>query len=356
MCALMLYNGRLYQLEAARSERRTSAASLARSSFKMEDINLVSFRRGVGAPEIRYEKTNAGWRMPQFENAFADQSQVESLIEGLAAAKAVPVNMRGKSYDWFGLGSKSIELSLKKDDETKMQLICGAALPGMWGGDSYARLPDSNAVWHINTNPGAALAERDNLPPMIDARVIPSSFFTASEISKIVFEPGGEGGGFSVERRMRTLSQEEMETLPPPMRELVYYDWFAITPDGKKLPLDEKQVGMFTGYLQNLAYTGVAPKERATAIIRSGPQKGMRITFNKRLQGGSSINRQERLDMFLSGSGATRYLIFSGNGIMVEMRADNARYLFPTIEFLANPLKTQDGSVVPAPPMPPMGF
>lgn len=337
----------LYQKNESKNVRHAQISILTNGKIAVEDVKVVKVKYGENGEQLEYRMQNDKWQLPQYGNAFADASIVESIVKDIVDAKGVPVDQKDKKNDWYGISTESKMIELQDGSGTTVaNVVLGSALPGMWGGDSYAMSAEEKQILHINSNPLPKLISGDSQPSMIDRRIIPGAVFGSMEICGM--EIFGDAGAESVSpivigRRERELSEDEKNTMPPAMRDTVFYQWYAVVNDSEIL-LDEKQTEAYSAFLSRVNFSGIASNVSTGALSGKQAIKSMNIFFCDRPTGDddAKIEMHKHLLSVYPGDSANEMLLtFDDNPAAMKIPSKKVSYIFPPLQMLSEPTDAQ---------------
>ena len=345
LAALVAAQGYLARGYDAANPRHTGAVSLVdKDGITPESITEVGLVIPGSDLELKYVLNDGLWRLPMYRDAYARGDMIEGIIKDIVDARGVPVDRRGRSDSFFGIGGKSFVIKIYVGGDAPVAAVtCGARLPGMWGRDSYARVAGREDVYHINGNPAAKIGAPGGLPPLVDGRIIPAALGSLGDPAEVIFEPAGVMPISGIVRRERSAAAGGMGNMPPDMRDMKQYDWFAVA-GGREIKLDERSAGSYINFVRSINYSRI-PRTEELAGGDGGPgEKRLLIVFEKRAPGGngdSAGEKPERKTEYVEIRGydgkGNRYVYFSGTGFTASVSSAKAALLFPDVDLLKNP-------------------
>lgn len=342
--AMGVVASKLYMNDEARNSRSVEVSALTSRPVASENIVIVNIQTIGSEGVLIYEKKEGQWNLPQYGNAYAVADIVDGLIKDITDARGVIVDRNGKTEEWYGIGPGSYRVQLMDSaGSTQADVILGRTLPGMWDGDSYLKPAGDDVIYHVNSNPLPKLFSPDGMPSMIDRRVIPAARFSSLEIcgmEELDVQGGEKKVMYEIGRRERELSEEELESLPPAMREMVFYQWFAVK-NGAEILLDEKQTQSYAAFLMRMGYSGIVPAEKSP-VGKTFPLQSMNIIFSgtREVDGEEkTIFEKHSLEIFNGETPGESIIALDGNPAVMKITADKGRYVFPRLDLLSAPVE-----------------
>jgi len=323
--------------------RHTEVVTLAGTSVQPEDVEVVGLVFQSTGIELKYVKEGEKmWRIPLYRGAYAQAELVEGVVRDIVSSYGIPVDTRGMELSHYGITEESPRLRLYTAGgaEEIVEVVCGRQLPGLWNRDSYVTKAGMEGVHHINGNPLPKLAARGNLPPMVDPKVIPSALAAAGQLVEIRFEPEGSMPYLRVERREKELTEEEKAKLPPQMRDMPAYEWYAVTPEEEVL-LDERSAGSYSAFIQRMTFDRLPKDNELTSAAAAPAEKRIVLVFERTeretVDGEVDENvvaTSEYIEVRGFDPEGGRYVYYSGTDLAASVDAGKARLLYPELDLL----------------------
>ncbi|MFC1474506.1 hypothetical protein ACFLQK_00540 [bacterium] len=338
---------------AADNPRHTDAVSIVNlEGITVDDVTAVGLIQPGSELELVYRKTDGAWRLTVYRDAYAQADRIEGIVRDILESGGVPADRRGREDSFYGIDENSLRIKLYAENgEPVADVICGRQLPGMWQRDSYVRVTGREEIYHINGNPVPKIGARGSLPPLVDPKIIPSALGSLGEPAQVIFEPPGVMPVMRIERRERQPSEEEGRNMPPAMRDMKHYDWYAISESEEaqdaqvaEVKLDERSAGSYINFIRNITYNRISRLEELPGGAGGPAERRIVVLFEKSQSGAEEGDeetkpeiRKEYIEIRGDDGKGNRLVYFSGTGFTASVDPRKAQLLFPDMEILKNP-------------------
>ncbi len=320
--------------------RYSDSVSLSQlSNLDAGDVSSLGILFPASELEVLYVRDNNNWRMPQYRNAFALGEKLNGILRDVLNSDGIKI-VTPVDRD-YGFNGNGIRFRFYSGGKTPaLEIECGKEIPGYGRSDSYIRIYGKPQIYHINGNPVARLGARNNLPPLVDPRVIPRAVTGSARLARIEFEPGWLGPFRGIMRKEKVLDASN-----PDMKRLIdtgvrIHEWFAFS-EKSETRLDEKSAAEFAGFIENLAFNRIPRLEEIDGKAAGLSGKKLRLGYESEDRSGALTSTEYILEILSSDGKGNRHIFFSGTGLVSSITERDAERLLPDFETLLRP---------PAPP------
>jgi hypothetical protein len=223
---------------------------------------------------LLYLRAKGIWRCREVPGSVADTALVDALLASILEARGVEMSRDPARAAAYGLDdAHRLRVSLHGpkvldkdgDGDTVLAFDIGTAFDDGARGRAFVRSKDGTAIVEIDRNPRALLEKPsgENLPPLLDTRLLAGSTGAGFVGFKQFFFDGADGQSFEL-------------VSDPPKKEGDMPEWFLVR-DGKREAVLPWRVGGYESVWIRDHYDGLASTSRAKALGLDPPR--MKITL-----------------------------------------------------------------------------
>jgi len=247
---------------------------VAKESIAGRTVAAVRVESPSTTASLLYLRAKGIWRCREVPGSVADTALVEALLASILDARGVEMTRDPARATAYGLDdAHRIRVSLHGpkvldidgDGDMILSFDIGTAFDDGARGRAFVRSKDGAAILEIDRNPRGLLEKpsAENLPPLLDTRLLAGSTGAGFAGFKQFFFDGADGSSFEL-------------VSDPPKKEGDVPEWF-LARDGKREPVLPWRVGGYESVWIRGHYDGLASPARAKALGLDPPR--MKITL-----------------------------------------------------------------------------
>jgi hypothetical protein len=302
---------------AARETANRIGRLIPREAREGLEVGGLTLQSGAGAAHAYALGDDGNWRCTSLHDALCEKDRIDQLLRELLEAEGVVQAADRPREREFGFGQDAtwtLGVHARGAAAPAFTVEIGGAMPDP--ARCFARLAPRPQVWEIDVDLRKYfdLPPGYTLPPLVDPRVVPRAWLTASKrLDRIAVR--GPGVDYALQVRERQVSEDDLKRGVRP------YQWFLIEKD-RETACPDLVAAQYTSYLFQVPFTTVAdaaqvPQRGGTmepaATVSFIPEEGEPLEIRVGAPAGNGFG----------------YLFCTFSGSLIEVRAELVNLMFP---------------------------
>ena len=286
-----------------------------------------------------YERREDGWHLPQFRNGFGLTQEIEGFLRSILEGRGTIAGRKSSDAKRFGLvEGEAMEAEIADGQgHLRLRAMFGSVAPGQRSSECFAAAAESDSILHLNSNPRAFIAPvtPDQLPPLLDRRVIPLALARGMPLKVTLAGEGTQGIPALIRR---DIPKEQLADRRPDRGPS--FEWYGVFKDGEKV-LNEMAVASYISALSDLLFDELLGQRSGLSL--DGWQASLTVTLE--YEGGTT-------DLLSLGSQPVqglRLIHHSATDQVFLISEKKAQGLIPDVEAFLRPSPDEGSSSTSTP-------